>query len=79
MFSITMVEGQQTYFANFQPFTKSSRLNSPIDGDFSISAIARQTISSSFTLMSPRYFIAPSMPMSSGLSLGASTIVVSDT
>lgn len=55
-----------------QPLMKPSRVNSPIDGDLSSSAIPRHATSSRPTLMSPRYFIAPSMPIPSGLSSGAS-------
>src|SRR5436190_17783710 len=67
--------GDVTYFIFFQPSTKPSLVNSPIDGDRSNSAMPRHTTSSSLTLMSPKYFIAPSMPIASGVFLGESVTI----
>lgn len=54
------------------PLTNPSRVNSPIDGDLSCSAIARQVTSSSATCKSRRKLIAPVIPIVSGLSTGSS-------
>ena len=64
---------RKAYPTDFHPFTKPSRVNSPMDGDLRSSAIPRQVTSSNWTWMSPRNFIAPSIPMPFGLSSGSST------
>ena len=58
---------------DLHPVTKPSRVNSPIDGDLSSSATPRHATSSSCTWISPRNFIAPSMPIPSGFSSGSSS------
>lgn len=68
-------ELEKTYPTALHPFTKPSRVNSPIDGDLRSSAIPRQVTSSSWTWMSPKNFIAPSIPIPSGFSSGSSSLI----
>jgi hypothetical protein len=60
------------YPCSFQPFTKPSRLISPIDGLFTSSDTTNMPMSSTLTPSASRYCIVPSMPISSGAPFGSS-------
>lgn len=66
------IELSRTYSVDFHPSTKPSRVNSPMDGHLHISKMARQATSSSWTSISPRNLMAPSIPMPSGVSSASS-------